>query len=229
MSSMKKSADKKVVLVLAAHPDDEVLGCGGMIQKHVSDGDDVFLCVVTDGSSTQYAGDAGKDKQKRKECLRSAALLGIKDVIWLELPDMRLDTVPHVELNKRIAEVVDTLKPSVMYAPSIGDLNRDHVALAESVEVIARPGRPRLKKVFSYEILSSSEWSRNNVFVPNVFVDIDKYLEKKVRAFMVYKTEVRDYPHPRSEEGIRILAKYRGLQAGMKSAESFQLMVDYER
>lgn len=216
------------MLIFAAHPDDETIGCGGAIQKHAAEGYAVTVCIVTDGSSSQYPNDAEKARSKADECDAAMRMLGVSDVIRLELPDMKLDTVPHADLNNRLEEVVNRVKPSVIYTHSRLDLNKDHAAIAESIDVVCRPGKPFLRKVLAYEVLSSSEWSKMGMFDPNVFIDIGSYLDKKIAAFKSYKTELRPYPHPRSPEGLKILAQYRGLQAGMKAAEAFTLIQSYE-
>lgn len=223
------SSTSKNILILAAHPDDEVLGCGGVIQKHVAEGCQVFVGIVTDGSSSQYPSDTQKNYTKIKECEAANKLLGVTEVAFLNLPDMKLDTVPHIELNNRINELVEKIRPNIIYTHSKSDLNLDHVAIAHSTEVVSRPGKDYLEKVLAYEVLSSSEWSRMETFQPNVFVDVEQYLEKKVKALELYKTEYREYPHPRSSEGIQTLAQYRGLQSGFRKAEAFKLIVAYEK
>lgn len=223
------SSTSKNVLILAAHPDDEVLGCGGIIQKHVAEGCQVFVGVVTDGSSSQYPNDIQKHHTKIKECEEANKLLGVTEVVFLDFPDMKLDTVPHAELNNKINELVEKIRPNIIYTHSKFDLNLDHIAIARSTEVVSRPGKVYLEKVLAYEVLSSSEWSRMESFQPDVFVDVEQYLEKKVQALKLYKTECREYPHPRSSEGIQTLAQYRGLQSGFRRAEAFKLIVSYEK
>lgn len=219
----------KTILILAAHPDDEVLGCGGIIQKYVQQGDRVVVGIVTDGSSSQYPGDEAKYKAKIEECKKANELLGVSKVELLDFPDMKLDTVSHVELNNKINVLVEKTKPNIIYTHSHLDLNLDHVAVARATDVVCRPGKTYLEKVFAYEVPSSSEWSRGDVFQPNIFVDVEVFLDQKIAALLIYKTECRDYPHPRSPEGVRIFAQYRGLQSGFKVAEAFRLIVSYEK
>ncbi len=224
MSSMNKN-----ILVLAAHPDDEILGCGGVIQKHVAYGQQVFVGIITDGSSAQYPGNQEKYQTKIEECREANKLLGVLEVQFLDFPDMKLDIVSHSELNNKINELVEGIRPSIIYTHSQFDLNLDHVAVASSTEVVCRPGKQYLEKVLAYEVPSSSEWSRSGSFRPNTFVDIEPYLEQKVKAMKLYQTEYREYPHPRSSEGIQILSQYRGLQSGFKAAEAFKLVISYEK
>lgn len=223
---------RQTVVVMAAHADDEVLGCGGVIQKHVANNDKVILCVVTEGWSVKYPNYEAKRKKKELDCRKSADILGISDIIWLNFATLSLaEPSAHVALNEKLEDLFEKINPAIIYTPSDCDINRDHAAVQHSVEVVCRPARPfvnSLKKVLTYEILSSSEWSRTSVFQPNVFVDIEPFLEDKMKALKIYKTEVRPYPHPRSSKGIRILAEYRGLQAGMKAAEAFRLLLSYE-
>ena len=216
------------VLVLAAHPDDEVLGCGGVIQKYKKDNSEVYVCIITDGSSSQYKNNDEIAKQKDKECVAANKLLGVNEVIRLNFPDMNLDTVPHFKLNLKIEEVVEKIKPNILYTHSSADVNKDHVLVNQSTMVVARPGKDYLKEVYAYEVLSSTEWFRNSPFQPNVFVNIEPFIKKKIKAFLKYETETRPYPHPRCKKGIETLAQYRGLQTGKKFAEAFELIIKHD-
>jgi LmbE family N-acetylglucosaminyl deacetylase len=219
------------VLVVAAHPDDEVLGMGGTIAVHTDRGDEVRILVVTDGSSTQYPGDADTRARKEGEAVRAAAELGVSDYVHLDLPDMRLDTVAHVELNAVVEEHVRELGPEVVYTPQ-PDVNRDHRALFDSVAVATRPtpGQP-VRRLFTYAPTSSTEWTPAalNWFVPNWFVDVTSTIERKLAAFAHYETEQRPYPHPRSERAIRAAAEYFGASSGCEYAEPFVLVRGLER
>jgi len=223
---MNKS--RNVVLILAAHPDDEVLGCGGVIQKHKKEDSIVYVCIITDGSSTQYKGSSKITKKKYKECEIANKILGVNEVVYLNFPDMRLDTIPHFKLNLKIEEIINKIKPNILYTHSSVDVNKDHFLINQSTMVVIRPGKQYLKEVYEYEVLSSTEWQRNFAFVPNTFIDISAFIKTKIESFKEYKTEIRDYPHSRSLEGIEILASYRGLQAGYKYAEAFKLVMSYK-
>jgi len=214
------------VLVLAAHPDDEILGMGGTIARHTDDADDVRIVVVTDGSSTQYPGDAEIRDRKQHEALRAAEELGVSDYVHLDLPDMRLDTLPHVDVNRVVEEHVSEFEPDVVYTPH-PDVNRDHRVLFDSVAVATRPTPGRgVRRVLTYAPTSSTEWTPAplNWFVPNWFVDISRTIERKVAAFAQYETELRAYPHPRSERAIRAAAEYYGASCGCEHAEPFVLV-----
>jgi len=219
------------VLVLAAHPDDEVLGMGGTIAWHAERGDAVRVVVVTDGSSAQYPGDADTRARKEQEALRAAAELGVSDYVHLDLPDMRLDTLPHVQVNRIVEEHVFGFQPAVVYTPH-PDVNLDHRVLFDSVAVAARPtpGQP-VRRLLTYAPTSSTEWTPAplNWFVPNWFVDIGDLLERKVAAFAHYETERREYPHPRSERAIRAAAAFYGASCGCEHAEPFVLVRGLER
>jgi N-acetylglucosamine malate deacetylase 1 len=214
------------VLVLAAHPDDEVLGMGGTIALHADQGDRVRIVCVTDGSSTQYPDDPARRAQKEDEACRAAAELGISDYVHLDLPDMRLDTLAHVEINRVVEEQVRELEPGIVYTPH-PDVNQDHRALFDSVAVATRPvPRQPVRRLLTYAPTSSTEWTPAGVnwFVPNWFVDVTHTLERKLAAFRHYETEVRDYPHPRSERAIRAAAELYGASCGCEYAEPFVLV-----
>ena len=219
------------VLVFAAHPDDEVLGMGATIALHAERRDDVRIVCVTDGSSTQYPGDAETRRRKNEEAQRAAAELGVEDYRHLDLPDMRLDTLPHVELNRVVAEHVLELAPDVVYTPH-PDVNRDHRALFDSVAVASRPtpGQP-VRRLLTYAPTSSTEWTPAalNWFVPNWFVDVTETFERKLAAFVHYETEHRAYPHPRSERALRAHAEFFGASVGCEYAEPFVLVRSVER
>jgi N-acetylglucosamine malate deacetylase 1 len=218
------------VLVLAAHPDDEVLGMGGTIAVHTARGDAVRIVCVTDGSSTQYPGDAATRAQKEEEATRAAEELGVTDYVHLDLPDMRLDTLPHVEVNRVVEEQVREFAPSAVYTPQ-PDVNLDHRVLFESVAVATRPTPGQgVRRVLTYAPTSSTEWTpaAHNWFLPNWFVDVTETLERKVAAFAHYATEQRSYPHPRSERAIRATAEFYGASCGCEYAEPFVLVRSLE-
>jgi LmbE family N-acetylglucosaminyl deacetylase len=214
------------VLVIAAHPDDEVLGMGGTIARHTRGGDTVRVVVVTDGSSTQYPGDAETRARKETEALAAARELGVEDYVHLDLPDMRLDTLAHVDVNAVVEEQVRDLAPEVLYTVH-PDVNLDHRVLFDSVAVATRPvpGQP-VRRVLTYAPTSSTEWTPALVgsFVPNWYVDVTETLEVKVAAFACYETERREYPHPRSERAIRATAAHHGTACGCEYAEPFVLV-----
>jgi LmbE family N-acetylglucosaminyl deacetylase len=218
------------VLVIAAHPDDEVLGMGGTIAVHTGRGDDVRVLVVTDGSSTQYPGDEEIRSRKEEEARRAAAELGVQDYVHLDLPDMRLDTLAHVEVNRVVEEHVRDFAPVVVYTVQ-PDVNNDHRVLFDSVAVATRPV-PGLavRRLLTYAPTSSTEWTPAavNWFAPNWYVDVTATIERKIAAFARYETERREYPHPRSERAIRATAEFHGTTCGCEFAEPFVLVRSVE-
>lgn len=212
------------VLVIAPHPDDEVIGCGGTILKSLASGEQVFLCVVT----TAYP--PGWDEKtieiKKNERMKASKLLGIKKSFFLDLPTTKLDTLPQNELNKKISTCVNKVKPDVVFTSYWGDSHSDHRVVFNATFIATRPFGTPVKKVLCYEIPSTTDLmpDRKNIFSPNVFVDISKFLEKKLRIMKIYKTELRKYPHPRSIKALRLHAKKRGIQIGVKAAEAFVLV-----
>lgn len=218
-------------LVIAAHPDDEVLGMGGTIAKLAKDGSEVHLLIVTDGSTSQYRDDENLQKildEKKKETANCANILGIKNIYYGNLPDMKLDTVPHIEVNQVIERYVDIIKPDIVFTHFWGDVNADHQNVYKSTLVAVRPVMGQIvKRLYCYQVPSSTEWNPckpDTMFVPNVFVDIEKFSEQKYVAFSQYSTELRDYPHPRSVQYLRETDIANGLKVGLKCAEQFMLL-----
>ena len=214
------------VLVIAAHPDDEVIGAGGTIANHVKRGDHVYLCVVTKAYPPEWSEEI--IKVKRQEVLNVSEILGIKQVYFLDLPTVKLDTIPQKELNEHISKCVKEVQPEIVYTTPRGDVNKDHRLVFEATMEATRPiPRSPIRKVLCYELLSSTEWAGpfiENAFTPNVYVDISETLEIKLKAMSAYKTELKEYPHPRSLEAISAFAKMRGSSIGVNAAEAFMLV-----
>ena len=218
----------ETVLVVAAHPDDEVLGPGGTLAKHVDAGDEVHALIVTEGTTTQY-NDKSLIDQKRTAARSCADRLGLENVHFGDLIDMKLDMTAHVEVNAVIEETVEAVAPDIVYTHSPHEVNNDHVAVYESTLVAARP-ESGISRICTYETPSSTEWigSDRRRFAPDWYVDISGHVEKKVEAFTEYETEVREFPHPRSEKAIRARATNRGVEAGFEAAEAFSLVMARE-
>lgn len=210
------------ILVIAAHPDDEIIGVGGTILKHVAAGDDVFICIVTKGYEPEWSEKYIAEETKQQKEIDK--ILDIKRRFNLNLPTVKLNTIAYGELNKKITGIVDSINPDIVYTHFENDLNYDHTLVFRAAMVATRP--PKRIRVLCYETLSETEWS-DKAFQPNIWVNISKFIHKKIRAFKVYKNEIKTYPHPRSPEGIRILAKKRGTEACIKYAEAFMLIRDY--
>lgn len=221
----------KKVLVISAHPDDEVLGAGGTIVKLSADGVECHLLIVTDGSSSQYR-ESNKLAEiiaaKKLETQNCANILGFKSIHYGGLPDMKLDAVPHIEINRVIEKVIDEIHPDTVFTHFWGDVNMDHQNVFKSTLVTVRPVMGQVvKELYCYRVPSSTEWAPNKedtMFMPNYFVDIEKYAEQKYKAFAYYSTELRDYPHPRSVQYLQETDKAAGLRVGLFAAEEFVML-----
>jgi len=206
------------ILIVAAHPDDEVLGMGATIKK-LSKKNSIILCVVSEGASAQYSDQKMIDVRKQA-CLKSGKLLGISKFYFGELPDQKLDSIPKLQINKFLEKIIAKHKPDIVFTTPNNDVNNDHRIVHNSTLVATRPLSNSVQKVLSYEIPGHKKTS----FQPNVFEEISKELKYKINAFKMYKSEVRKFPHPRSIEAIRNLAAQRGIESGLKNAESFSLV-----
>jgi len=214
------------VLVVAAHPDDEILGVGGTVRKHALAGDEVRLLIACEGVSMRY-----EDEHRQRvvgQAREAGSILGAAEVLFGELPDQRLDTLPRVEVFAKIEEVGRAVRPELIYTHFGGDVNHDHGVLFQAVQVATRPySAPFVREVLAYETPSSTEWGMPAVqgaFVPQVFVDISATLEDKIRAFCRYEREVRPAPHPRSPESLRARAQTWGSVIGVAAAEPFMVV-----
>lgn len=214
------------VLVVAAHPDDELLGLGGTIRRHADDGDEVVALIACEGVSMRYE----QAQHSRVICQAQAAskILGVAEVVFGELPDQRLDTLPLVEVIGPVESWVRKVRPDIVYSHCGQDVNRDHRVLLEAVQVATRPyAAPWIREILLFETPSSTEWGHGavqRVFVPEVFVDITETLDAKIEAFQRYEQEVRCAPHPRSAEALRARAVTWGSVVGVAAAEPFQVL-----
>jgi len=224
---IKKSTapqNKKNVLVVVAHPDDEVYGCAGFIYKLSQYGYEVNVLILTEGCTTQYNGEE-LINIKKQESENVKKILNINQYYFADLPDMRLDTLPEVEITKNICKYISELKPEIILTHSDNDLNRDHTCIHKSVLVAARP-QSNVKKILTFETLSTTELNKNS-FNPNKFIDISDCLDIKIKAIKAYKSELRDYPHGRNETAVKALASYRGICSNFLYAEAFKVIKDY--
>lgn len=222
-----------IVLVVAAHPDDEVLGCGGAIRRHALEGNEVHTLILGEGiTSRRTRRSPARDRltleQLRRSAQKAAAILGTEKPIMLGFPDNRFDTVPFLDIVKAIERVKDRLRPSTIYTHYWGDLNIDHRLTAKAVITALRPlPGESVRRILAFEVPSSTEWAPpapTSWFTPNVYTDIADTINDKIAAMAAYKSEVREYPHPRSVEALRIHTQYRGIQAGLQHAEAFVLI-----
>lgn len=215
---MSGGMGKRNVLVIAAHPDDELLGCGGTVALHARAGDRVTACIVCEGESLRYG--AGGVNQ-RSHTQRAAEVLGFAGVTNLGFPDQRLETLPLTEVITPLERVVREVRPHVIYCQHGGDVNLDHQLVFKAALVATRPTEEFIESVYAFDTASSTEWAFPRTFVPDTWVDISSTLEAKLRAMACYESEVRDYPHPRSIEALRHRAKAWGNQSCLDAAEVF--------
>ena len=221
---------RDTVLIIAAHPDDEVLGCGGTIAK-LSPNNDIYTLILGEGITSREISDEEKRKELnelKKQSDEANKILGVKKVFFENFPDNKFDTVPLLDIIKRIEGHISKIKPDIIYTHHYGDLNVDHRITFDAALTACRPqSNSIVKKIYTFEVLSSTEWNHqtpSNVLIPNTYIDILKTIDKKLEAMRCYKGEIRGYPHPRSLEGIKILAQKRGLEVGLKLAEVFCLI-----
>jgi LmbE family N-acetylglucosaminyl deacetylase len=209
------------ILVIVAHPDDEVLGCGATIAKHTENGDKVQVVFVADGFSSREA----EDGERNLLAIEVAGILGCENPIFLDFPDNKLDTVPLLRIIKEIEKNINNLQPNIIYTHYFSDLNIDHQITHKAVMTACRP-QPDfcVKEIYSFETLSATHWqssSMGRAFNPNYFVDASGFMKQKIRALQSYDNEMRDYPHARSYKTVESLAKFRGSVAGVQYAEAF--------
>ncbi|MBT5399210.1 PIG-L family deacetylase [bacterium] len=218
---------KKKVLVVAAHPDDEVLGCGGAILRHTDNGDEVSVIFLADGVTSRIGNNNLKVGARMQAAINACDILGTRHPQFFEFPDNRLDALPLLDIVKKLECAIDVIKPEVIYTHHSGDLNIDHKITHQAVITASRP-QPEctVREIYSFEVLSSTEWSTPSsasFFIPNKFIDISLTLDRKLYALEAYNYEMHDFPHSRSIESVKVLAKYRGSSMGMMAAEAFKV------
>jgi len=213
----------KTVLVVAAHSDDEALGCAGSMAKHVASGDNVHVLFMTDGVGSRYA-EADGVVQRQSTSQTAAEDLQLLSIQNLDFPDNKMDAVPLLDITQAIEKVVSEIQPDIIYTHHIGDLNIDHQITHKAVMTACRP-QPKfcVNEIYAFEVLSSTEWQTVgwSPFIPNVFVDISGYIETKRAVLKIYCDEMREEPHSRSIDNAINLAKVRGSSVGLKYAEAF--------
>lgn len=215
------------ILIVAAHPDDEVLGCGGTIARHASEGDEVYVVFMADGVNARIDSEP-KSVERRNEAAENAArLLGITELHFLGLPDNRLDGLPLLDIVQPLESHIRAIQPEVIYTHHHGDLNVDHRLTHQAVMTACRP-QPGLcvKEIYAFEVLSSTEWQTPGYrpFEANVYVDVGGYINAKRAALVSYDEEMREEPHSRSIENAIRQAQLRGNAVGLDYAEAFVLL-----
>lgn len=209
----------KRILVIAAHPDDELLGCGGTIALHSNAGDSIRSIILCEGE-TMRSQDGGEKRAATKE---AAKVLGVENVVCSGFPDQRLDTLPIVDVITPIEKAVRDFQPNIIYVHSEADTNKDHQIVFEAALVALRPKNEFIEEIYSFYIVGATEWGYPRSFKPDTWVGFDEgIMQRKLDAFACYETELCDYPHPRSLEAIEHLAQMTGNQCCMEYAESFE-------
>ena len=214
------------VLVIAPHPDDEILGCGGTIANRVATGHNVYVCIVTKGCPPLF--DEKFVEQGRSECREADKYLGVKETCFLDFPAAMLEEVPRYRLNDGINAIVQRIKPEEVYIPHRGDMQIDHKMVVDASMVALRPKyEHKVKRIYAYETLSETGWDVPNTvneFIPTVYEDISDTISKKIEAMSIFKSQLSVFPAARSLGAIEALAKYRGATVNVMAAEAFTLI-----
>jgi LmbE family N-acetylglucosaminyl deacetylase len=219
----------KKILVVAAHPDDEILGCGGTIARYAQEGAEIHSLIlgeeVTSRTTVSKKSSHLALENLKKQALTANKIIGVKKVYFSSLADNRFDTVPLLEIIKEIEKVKNDFKPEIIFTHYRSDLNIDHQITYQAVLTATRPlPEEFVKTILAFEVASSTEWNYPLSFSPNVFYDITKTIDLKIKALAAYHSEMREFPHPRSLPGIKLQAQNRGLQSGVTDAEAFMLV-----
>lgn len=214
---------KNKILVVSVHPDDETLGCGGTLLKHKHNGDEIYwlICTKIDEDSDYYT-------TRENEIKQASDIYKFDGIFSLGLKTMRVDEYSMSDLIGKISKVINEVEPSIIYLPFKGDVHSDHRKIFEASYSCTKVFRyPFIKKIYMMETLSETEFApgvKEDAFVPNSFVDISKYLDKKIEIIKIFKSEIGEHPFPRSERNLRALATLRGATCRCEYAESFMLL-----
>ncbi|HDZ60909.1 MAG TPA: PIG-L family deacetylase [Candidatus Pacearchaeota archaeon] len=217
------------VLIISPHPDDETLGCGGTILKHIAAGDEVYWLIMTN-ISVETGYDKIQVKKRQQEIDNVAKEYGFKKVFKLDLPTTKLDVIPGGQIIESVSKIINKVKPHVFYMPNRNDVHSDHKVTFDSVISSTKTFRnPFIKKIMMYETVSETEFSpplQDIAFIPNGFSDISDYLDRKISIMKIYRNELGIHPFPRSIKNLKALATFRGATAGVKYAEAFMVLKD---
>ncbi len=210
--------ERNNILIIATHPDDEILGCGGVAALHAQKGDKVCSVVVCEGESHRYK---NMDVGQQEHAEQAADILGVTEVRMLGLPDQRLDQLSLVEVITPIESIVREIRPGTIYCQYGGDINQDHKIVFDATLIATRPVEEYIETIYAYDTASSTEWAYPRTFIPDTWIDISSVIEKKMDAMKCYQTELNEFPHPRSIDGLRLKAGAWGVQCCLESAEVF--------
>ena len=223
----------ETILIVVSHTDDETLGMGGTIAKHINSGDKVFAISMTDGLSARNNASSKQIKERFDASEKAAEILGFNWIKKGNFPDNKIDSIPLINIIKFIEEVKNKINPSIIYTHSSADLNVDHQLVSKAVLTSFRPQVSETwNEIRLFEIPSATDYGHKaitNVFIPNLYINVERTWELKVEALKSYHSEMKSYPNSRSYEGLKNLAKYRGNQVGLKYAESFEIIRKIER
>lgn len=222
------------ILVIAAHPDDEILGCGGMIARLVSEGNEVNILILGEGVTSRTDIDKVQIeiqlKKLHEQSKKVADYLGVKKLYMENFPDNRFDTVALLDITKKVEKVINEIQPEIVYTQHGGDLNMDHVITFRATLTALRPMiNCPVKALYAYEVASSTEWAMQQFsprFKPSRFIDITRYFDKKLKAMKIYDGETREFPHPRSEKALYAQACKWGSSVGFEKAEVFEVIYE---
>lgn len=211
------------ILVVAAHPDDEILGCGATMAKHADQGDKVGVLFIADGVGSRQKQNLPERKKSAENAIK---IVGATILDFLDLPDGQLDSMPILNIIQKIEEFVQSFQPEIIYTHHYGDLNIDHAITHRAVMTACRPlPKQKVTSIFSFEVVSSTEWAaETDQFNPNYFVNVEKFWDKKIKALNEYAVEMREFPHARSMKNLDALSVFRGASAGIARAEAFRLV-----
>lgn len=215
------------ILIVAPHPDDETLGCGGTLLKHKKKGDKIYWLIIT-SMSAEGGFPKAQVEAREKEINAVSKAYGFERVFSLAMPVTRIDTLPRAEIVRKIGKVIEMVKPTALYLPFKNDVHSDHRVVFDSAISSGKTFRfPSIKKLMMYEAISETEFSaplKDNIFMPNNFSDITGYIDKKITIMNLYKSELGPPPFPRSKQNIKALATFRGSTAGVRYAEAFMTL-----
>ena len=220
------------ILIIAAHPDDETLGCGGTIARFSAAQQQVHILILGQGITSRQTGDNNTQplevEKLRENCRNAVKILGAAHIYFESFPDNMFDSVPLLNIVKTIESYIETIRPSVIFTHHGGDLNIDHSITARAVLTATRPmpGCP-VNHLYAFEVLSATDWSFGQIspgFIPHYFINIKEFMAQKTKALKAYEGEIRSFPHPRSTDAVKTLARLRGSMAGLENAEAFSII-----
>lgn len=221
------------ILVVAAHPDDELLGLGGTIRRLADSGKEIHAVILAEGITSRANKRDEADRTEldmlKEDAKKAADIVGYQSIDFHDFPDNRMDSVDLLDIIKVVSGFVEKYNPDTIFTHHHGDLNIDHRRTCEAVLTACRPTEGNgVKRIYAFETPSSTEWNYtyNEPFCPNVYFDVTDTFEAKIKGMACYRSESTSYPHPRSAEALRSLGRYRGSNVGFEMAEAFMLLME---